>query len=90
METFSTRILLIVVSLITSVFVARALGPEGRGLYAIALTVSMLGIQFSNLGLHSSNTPQLDFVGDEDAVARASPKGQVPGVRSRSTFTCGR
>jgi len=55
-ETFSTRIFLILFSLITSVIVARALGPEQRGLYGIALTVSMLGIQFSNLGLHSSNT----------------------------------
>jgi O-antigen/teichoic acid export membrane protein len=55
-ETLSTRIFLIIFSLVTSVIVARALGPEGRGLYAIALTVSMLGIQFSNLGLHSSNT----------------------------------
>lgn len=55
-ETFSTRIFLIAFSLVTSVIVARALGPEGRGLYAIALTISMLGVQFSNLGLHSSNT----------------------------------
>ena len=56
LETFSTRIFLIILSLITSVFVARTLGPEGRGLYAIALTIGMLGVQFSNLGLHSSNT----------------------------------
>jgi O-antigen/teichoic acid export membrane protein len=55
-ETLSTRILLIFFSIVTSIIIARTLGPEGRGLYAIALTVSMLGIQFSNLGLHSSNT----------------------------------
>ncbi len=55
-ETFSTRVFLIVASLITSVIIARSLGPEGRGLYALALTIGMIGVQFSNLGLHSSNT----------------------------------
>jgi O-antigen/teichoic acid export membrane protein len=55
-ETFSTRIFLIFASLVTSIIIARALGPEGRGLYALALTIGMLGVQFSNLGLHSSNT----------------------------------
>jgi O-antigen/teichoic acid export membrane protein len=58
-ETFSTRILLIFLSLITSILVARALGPEARGLYAVALTIGMIGVQFSNLGLHSSNTFQI-------------------------------
>jgi len=56
LETFSTRILLILFSLVTSIIVARSLGPEGRGLYALALTLGMLGVQFTNLGLHSSNT----------------------------------
>lgn len=55
-ETFSTRIFLIIASLVTSVIIARSLGPEGRGLYALALTVGMIGVQFSNFGLHSSNT----------------------------------
>lgn len=58
-ETFSTRILLIFLSLITSILVARTLGPEARGLYAVALTIGMIGVQFSNLGLHSSNTFQI-------------------------------
>lgn len=58
-ETFATRIFLVIVGLITSVIVARILGPEGRGVYAIALTISAIGIQFGNLGLHSSNTFQV-------------------------------
>lgn len=58
-ETFSTRIFLILLSLITSILVARALGPEARGLYAVALTIAMIGVQLSNLGLHSSNTFQI-------------------------------
>jgi len=56
LETFSTRVLLIVFSLATSIIVARSLGPEGRGLYALAMTIGILGVQFANLGLHSSNT----------------------------------
>ncbi len=56
LETFSTRVLLIVFSLATSIIVARSLGPEGRGLYALAMIIGILGVQFTNLGLHSSNT----------------------------------
>ncbi len=55
-ETFATRIALIGVGLITGILIARILGPEGRGLYAVAMTVSTTGIQFGNLGLHASNT----------------------------------
>jgi O-antigen/teichoic acid export membrane protein len=55
-ETFATRILLIGMGLITSVIVARTLGPEGRGLYAVAVTIGTIGVQFGNLGLHASNT----------------------------------
>jgi len=55
-ETFVTRILLIGIGLITSVIVARVLGPEGRGLYAVAATIVAIGVQFGNLGLHASNT----------------------------------
>ena len=55
-ETFATRVLLIGIGLITGVIVARILGPEGRGLYGVALTVVAIGVQFGNLGLHASNT----------------------------------
>jgi O-antigen/teichoic acid export membrane protein len=55
-ETFATRLLLIGIGLVTSVIVARILGPEGRGLYAVALTVVAIGVQFGNFGLHASNT----------------------------------
>lgn len=54
--TFGTRMLLALIGLVTTVVVARLLGPEGRGLYAVALTVGAIGVQFGNLGLHSSNT----------------------------------
>jgi O-antigen/teichoic acid export membrane protein len=55
-ETFSTRIILIIISLATGVIITRTLGPEGRGIYAIAIAIGALGVQFCNLGLHSSNT----------------------------------
>jgi O-antigen/teichoic acid export membrane protein len=55
-ETFGTRILLIGIGLVTSVIVARILGPDGRGLYAVAATIGAIGVQFGNLGLHASNT----------------------------------
>lgn len=55
-ETLTTRLLLIVVGLASSVVVTRALGPEGRGLLAVALALGGLGVQFGNLGLHAANT----------------------------------
>ena len=55
-ETFAVRLLLIGVSLLTSALLARALGPQGRGVFAIASAMGALGLQFGNLGLHSSNT----------------------------------
>jgi O-antigen/teichoic acid export membrane protein len=55
-ETLLTRLLLLAVGLITSVAVARILGPEGRGAYAIAVTIGAIGVQFGNLGLHGANT----------------------------------
>ena len=58
-ETFATRILLIGIGLVTSVLVARILGPEGRGLYAVAMAIGAIGVQFGNLGLHASNTYSL-------------------------------
>src|ERR1035441_4408199 len=43
-ETYSTQIATVALGLFTSVAVARALGPAGRGLYGAALAVGMLGI----------------------------------------------
>jgi O-antigen/teichoic acid export membrane protein len=56
LETYTTQISLIGIGLATTVTVARALGPEGRGLYAVAIAVGALGVQFGNLGLPASNT----------------------------------
>lgn len=55
-ETFTTRIVLICIGFLTSVIVARILGPEGRGLYGVAGAIGAIGVQLGNLGLHASNT----------------------------------
>lgn len=55
-ETFAARIALIAMGLVTGVLIARSLGPEGRGIQVVIGTVTAVGIQFGNLGLHSSNT----------------------------------
>ena len=54
--TFTNRILLLGIGFVTSVIVARVLGPEGRGAYAVAVAIGAIGVQFCNLGLHASNT----------------------------------
>lgn len=54
-ETFFTRVLIIGMGLVTTAIVARILGPEGRGLFAVAVTVGAIGVQFGNLGFHASN-----------------------------------
>ncbi len=55
-ETLFTQVTLIPLSLITSVIIARILGPEGRGIFAVGFSILAIGVQFGNLGLHSSNT----------------------------------
>jgi len=54
-ESYATRAVLIGVSLVTTVVVARLLGPAGRGLYAVAVATSAVGVQLGNLGLHTAN-----------------------------------
>ena len=55
-ETFATRIALLVLGVATSIVMTRLLGPEGRGVFAIASTLSAVGIQFGDLGLSTANT----------------------------------
>lgn len=48
--TYFTQIIIIFVSLITSILVARYLGPSGRGVFAVLSVLTALGIQMGNLG----------------------------------------
>jgi enterobacterial common antigen flippase len=54
--TFATKGLAAAIGLISSIIVARALGPEGRGAFIAAGTLASVGVQIANLGLHSANT----------------------------------
>ena len=56
LETYGTRVLVLAVSFATAALIARVLGPAGRGLYAVAVTMGAIGGQFVNPGLHASNT----------------------------------
>ena len=55
-QTFIVRIVSIILLLISSVLVARVLGPSLQGSYATALAIAMIGIQISHIGVHASNT----------------------------------
>ena len=55
-ETYLTQLSVVALGFINSILVTRILGPEGRGLFAVANTLSATGVQLGNLGLQSSNT----------------------------------
>lgn len=55
-ETAVARFFLLGISAVSTVLVARVLGPEGRGAYSVAVAISAIGLRFGNFGLHSSNT----------------------------------
>ena len=54
--TLSARFVMLVGGFGASIVTARALGPSGRGNYALIVTLSATAVQFANLGLHSSNS----------------------------------
>jgi O-antigen/teichoic acid export membrane protein len=51
-----SRVVILAFAFMTSVAIARGLGPQGRGVYAVAIAIGALGVQFANLGLHAGNT----------------------------------
>jgi O-antigen/teichoic acid export membrane protein len=51
-----TRVITLIFGVAGSIIVARALSLEDRGLYALVITTSLLGIQFGTLGLPAANT----------------------------------
>jgi O-antigen/teichoic acid export membrane protein len=55
MTTLSARVLLIGAALVSSVLLARTLGPEGRGLFALVLLLPELGRTLALLGFDQSN-----------------------------------
>lgn len=49
--TVGTRISAFVIILLTSVLIARILGPEGKGIYALAILLPTIITRFTNLGI---------------------------------------
>ncbi len=56
MRVYSIKVLMLCFGLISSILVARILGPEGRGILGVATAIAGIGIQFGNFGIHSANT----------------------------------
>lgn len=55
-QTFGTRMFLIAINAVNTILIARLLGPEGRGQYAVAIAISAIGAQILSFGLSSANT----------------------------------
>lgn len=56
MGTYATQVLMAVLSLLSSIVIARSLGPDGRGDYAVSMALGLIGVQIVNLGLHATNS----------------------------------
>jgi len=52
--TFSTRILTLFIGLISSIIIARILGPERKGIYSLIMLIPALAVNFSHLGIGPS------------------------------------
>jgi stage V sporulation protein B len=55
-STAGTRMVVLVLGLGSTVALARGLGPTGRGVYALAMTLAPLGVVALNFGFHTANT----------------------------------
>lgn len=55
-ETYATQVVVLGLQMVITIIIARALGPSGRGFYAVAVAVGALGVRFTTFGLHASNT----------------------------------
>ncbi len=53
---FGIKTIVLVLGMLSSIVSARVLGPEGKGVFAVATALTGMGVQFGNLGMHSSNT----------------------------------
>ena len=53
--TFSSRILIFVLGLGTSIIVARTLGPKGKGIYTLILLIPTVMLRLGTLGIEVAN-----------------------------------
>lgn len=79
--TLATRAVLFALALATNVILARSLGPEGRGVYAVAVLVPSIVTLLTNLGIGPANVYH---------VSRASlDKGQLVGASMAAAAVLG-
>ncbi len=53
--TFSSQILIFALGLITSIILARTLGPTGRGIYALIILIPAVMLRLGSLGIEAAN-----------------------------------
>jgi len=53
--TFATKVAVVVLGALSTIVIARTLGPAGRGAVAVAFSIMTLLVQFGSLGLQSAN-----------------------------------
>lgn len=53
--TFSSQILIFALGLITSIILARTLGPTGRGIYALIILIPTVMLRLGSLGIEAAN-----------------------------------
>jgi len=65
--TFSSQILIFAVGFIASIILARALGPTGRGIYALIILIPTVMLKLGSLGIEASN---VYFIGSRKYEAK--------------------
>jgi len=67
--TFSSQILIFAVGFITSIILARTLGPTGRGIYALIILIPAVMLKLGSLGIEAAN---VYFVGSRQYKPKAA------------------
>jgi O-antigen/teichoic acid export membrane protein len=52
---FITQILIFCLSFVSSIIIARVLGPEGKGLFSLVLMIPIMTVTLTNMGINFSN-----------------------------------
>ena len=68
--TFSTQIIIFIGAAVTSIMIARMLGPSGKGVVAIAMIVPQLIAIIGGLGINIANTYYAGRPGYSDKLFR--------------------
>ena len=53
--TFSSQILIFILGFFTSIILARALGPKGKGIYTLIILIPTVMLKLGSLGIEDAN-----------------------------------